>query len=45
MFADGNETFKITGLNLLSRTVKLENEEGVRFVSLTELKDYQPIRK
>lgn len=45
MFADGNETFKITGLNLLSRTVKLENEEDVRFVSLTELKDYRPIRK
>lgn len=45
LFAYGNETFKITGLNLLSRTVKLENEEDVRFVSLTELKDYRPIRK
>lgn len=45
LFSNGDVTFKVTGLNLLSRTVKLEAEEDVRFVSLKELKDYRYIKK
>ncbi len=40
-----DKVFKITGLNLLSRTVKLESEDDIRFVSLADLKDYAPIKK
>ena len=45
LFSKDDTTFKVTGLNLLSRTVKLEAEEDVRFVSLKELKDYRYIKK
>ena len=45
LFKDHDQVFKVTGLNVLSRTVKLENQEDVRFVSLPELKNYIRIKK
>ena len=45
LYRDGDKVFKITGLNLLSRSVKLEDDEDIRFVTLQELKDYKPVRK
>lgn len=45
LYRDGDKVFKITGLNLLSRSVKLEGDEDIRFVTLQELKDYKPVRK
>lgn len=45
LYKDGEDVFKITGLNLLSRTVKLEKEDDVRFVSLADLKQYAPIKR
>lgn len=44
-FKDGDEVFKVTGLNLLSRSVKLENQEDIRVVPLKDLKNYYRIRK
>ncbi len=44
-FKDGEEVFKVTGLNLLSRSVKLENQEDIRIVPLKDLKNYYRIRK
>lgn len=43
-FADDIQ-FKVTGINVLSRTVKLEGDGDVRFISLQELKDYKPLSK
>ncbi len=40
-YKDGEDVFKVTGINVLSRTVKLENEEDVRFITLDDLKDYR----
>ena len=45
LFADGDTTFKVTGMNILSRTVKLEATDDIRFVSLAELKKYREIKK
>ena len=44
-FKDGDSVFKVTGLNILSRVVKLENPEDVRFVPLADLKNYRPVKK
>ena len=44
-FKDGDEVFKVTGLNILSRSVKLENQEDIRVVSLKDLKNYYRIKK
>ena len=45
LFADGSETFKVTALNLLGRSVKLENGEEVKIVDLKDLKNFRAIRK
>lgn len=38
--------YKVTGLNVLSRTIKLESEEDIEFVSLDDLKaNYKPGRR
>lgn len=37
-------TYKITGMNLLSRSIKLENEEDIIFVNLDDLKTYKPLK-
>lgn len=37
---DGIE-YKITGINIISKVVKLENSDDVRFISLEELKQYK----
>lgn len=37
---DGDE-FKITGINIISKVIKIENQDDIRFVSLEELKEYK----
>lgn len=37
--------FKVVGINVLSRTVKLEGDGDVRFIDLKELKDYKHIER
>ena len=37
--------YKVTGMNLLSRSIKLENEEDIIFVSLDDLKQYKQGRR
>lgn len=44
-FAKGESKYKVTGLNVLSRVVKIENEEEILFVPLKDLKEqYKPSR-
>ena len=45
LFSDGEVTYKVTGLNLLSRTVKIESEDDIKFISLAELKKYRDVKK
>ncbi len=47
VFINKNDvSYKLTGINILSRTVKLENEEDIEFVSLKDLKEnYKSGRK
>ncbi len=44
-FKKNDVIYKVTGINVLSRVVKLENEEDIEFVPLKDLKDYQMIKK
>ena len=37
--------YKVAGINILSRSVKLEYEDGFEFVDLKDLKDYHQKRK
>ena len=37
--------YKVTGINVLSRAVKLEYVDGVEFIDLKDLKEYKPLRK
>lgn len=37
--------FKVTGINVLSRTIKIEGDGDIRFVDLKELKQYKPLAK
>ena len=39
-FEQDGVTFKVTGINILSKVVKLEAEDDIRFVDLKDLKDY-----
>lgn len=45
IFKDGEESFKVTGLNLLSRSVKLENQDDIRVVPLADLKNYYRVKR
>ncbi len=38
-FKKGDALYKVTGINVLSRTVKIENEEEINTISLKELKE------
>lgn len=38
-FVKDDVRYKITGINILSRTVKLENEDDIEFVSLKDLRE------
>ena len=38
-FKKGDTLYKVTGINVLSRTVKIENEEEINTISLKELKE------
>ena len=40
-FEQDGVTFKITSINILSRSVKLEAEDDIRFVDLKDLKSYR----
>ena len=40
-FEQDGVTFKVTAINVLSRVVKLESEDDVRFIELKDLKDYR----
>lgn len=40
-FEQDGITFKLTSFNVLSRVVKLESEEDIRFITLEELKNYK----
>jgi len=33
--------FRVSGINIISKVVKIENEEDIRFISLEELKQYK----
>lgn len=45
LYKENDVTFKVTGLNLLSRTVKLESEDDIRFVPLKDLKGYYRVKR
>ena len=45
LYSKNGLTYKVTGINVLSRAVKLEYEDGVEFVDLKDLKDFKPQRK
>lgn len=46
MFVKNDVTYRLTGINILSRTVKIENDEDIEFISLKELKEnFKPYRK
>jgi len=43
-YKEGETIFKITSINVISRVVKLESQEEVRFVPVGDLKNYNKIR-
>ena len=45
LFEKEGETFKLTGTNVISKVVKLENENEVRFIPLDDLKEYRKVSK
>lgn len=45
IYAADGVNFKVVGLNLLSRVVKLEGDGDVRFVELKDMKDYKRLEK
>lgn len=46
MFVKNDVTYRLTGINILSRTVKIESDEDIEFISLKELKEnFKPYRK
>lgn len=40
-FEKDDAEFKVTGINIISKVVKIENEDDIRFISLEELKTYK----
>lgn len=44
-FEKSNVVYKVTGLNVLSKTIKLEGNDEVLFINLEELKGYKSLRK
>lgn len=45
LFANGDKVYKVTGMNLLSRTVKIESEDDIQFIPLKDLKQFKEIHK
>ena len=45
LFSNGDKVYKVTGLNLLSRTVKIEAEDDIQFIPLKDLKQFKEIQK
>ena len=45
MFEKDGETFKLTSINVISKVVKIENQEEVRFLPLDDLKDYRKVQR
>ena len=45
LYQNGEVTYKVTGLNLLSRTVKLESPDGIIFVPLKDLRNYREVNR
>lgn len=41
IFEKDGEEFKVSGINIISRVVKIENEDDIRFIPLEELKQYK----
>ena len=44
VFKDGEMYFKVTSFNVLSKVIKLESGEDIRFVPLDELKKYEQVK-
>ncbi len=45
LYKDGEEVFKVTSFNVLSKVIKLEAAEDIRFVPLDDLKKYEAIKR
>ena len=45
MFEKDGETFKLSSINVISKVVKLENPNEVRFLPLADLKEYRKAQK
>lgn len=45
LFEKDGETFKLSSINVISKVVKIENQEEVRFIPLEELKEYRKVQR
>ncbi len=45
MFEKDGETFRLSSINVISKVVKIENQEEIRFLPLDDLKEYRRIQK
>lgn len=45
LFEKEGQTFKLTSINVISKVVKIENQDEVRFVLLDDLKEYRKIQR
>lgn len=43
-YKKGDAQYRVSGINILSRVVKIENSEDIEFVPLEDLKNYQKVR-
>ena len=45
LFEKDGETFKLTSINVISKVVKIENPQEIRFIPLDELKEYRKVQR
>ena len=45
LFEKEGQTFKLTSINVISKVVKIENQDEVRFILLDDLKEYRKIQR
>lgn len=45
MFEKDGETFRLSSINVISKVVKIENQEEIRFLPLDDLKEYRRIQR
>ena len=45
LFEKDGQTFKLSSINVISKVVKIENQDEVRFLPLDELKEYRRLQK